>query len=453
MATEVQKRPINRLQTVYALRALMDKNYEATLEAQREGRPIAWCMAEGFAGPLLNVMDIEAVFPENYATHCAAVDAASLYIDRATAEGFPTHLCTYAQTGLGYASMMQELGEIPPGAPQGGLPKPILMVGSAPSCDARSKWFQAMQRYIDAPLWITQSPATGARESLMEGAYERDVQFTVEDLRRFIAFLENLVGKKFDYDRLAEEEESRTEMEAIWYEITDEMRQARPCPMNSRDHYSAMSPTLFNTRDVKAVVELYKKMRDEVQQRIDDGIAGINRPEKYRVSFHGLGPWHSMNLFDKIAERGWNSVWEDYHPQAPVDLSGVSDPLERLVRRRRRSTEWYINHEFPPGQAAEVTREIMETGTSDKLTVQDARKHQMDGVILHTAISCRMTSIGTGLRQLRLMEIWNVPCLLIEGDMIDRRLFSMDEFMTKCEAFEDTMDHYKQVRKERGLEW
>jgi len=42
---------------------------------------------------------------------------------------------------------------------------------------------------------------------------------------------------------------------------------------------------------------------------------------------------------------------------------------------------------------------------------------------------------------------------MIEGDIIDMSLFNPAEAMRQAEAFEDTMDHYKKVRKELGMDW
>ena len=455
---ETRKRPINRLQTVYALRALRDEQYEETRQAAKEGRQVAWCMTEGYASPFLNAMGIQSVYTENYATQCAAAGVAQTYLDRAEAEGYPSTLCAYALNTFGYtARMMQDTdGEIPPEAPMGGMPKPDLLIGSAgATCDARYKWYQALGRYLDAPLWIMQTPGAGQREALLPDAHERDVQFVIQGLREFVAFLEQFTGRKFDYDKLNQDIDSTNEMNEAWYQVTDELRRARPCPMNARDHYTAMNASLFRTTNPQGVKDLYRNMVEEIQHRIDSGIAGINYPEKYRVAFHGLGPWHSMSIFDNLAERGWNFVREDYHPHAPMDVSGIKDPIEKLVRFRRRGLEWTLNNNFEPDEITEIKREIMENGFSDKIdgNVMESRNYQLDGVIIHTAITCRMTSCRTGLQQHRLMNVGNVPSMLIMGDMIDARLFDMNDFMKKAEAFEETMDHYKEERKEIGLPW
>ncbi len=96
----------------------------------------------------------------------------------------------------------------------------------------------------------------------------------------------------------------------------------------------------------------------------------------------------------------------------------------------------------------------MKKGYSKRASVgTDARDYQVDGVILHTALTCRMTSCRTGLTQQLLRDVWKVPSLLVQGDMIDSRLFDLDDFLRKCEAFEETMDYYKDERKKAGMAW
>jgi len=457
MTTEVKKRAINRLQSMYALRAHVDKIYQSGLQAKKEGRPIAWCMAEGWANPILEAMDVECIYPENYGTICAATGAAQPFLDRTEADGFPTHMCGYARNGLGYAARMKDLGgEIPPEAPQGGMPKPMMLLASGMACDARFKWFQAMGRYLDAPLWTLESPAPGLKESLMEGSYERNVSFLVEELRNFVTFLEELLGKKMDWDRLGGTREGTKEMNAVWWEV-NELRRARPGPMHSRDFWSSMSASMYRgAADHEAITALYRNMYDEVKDRVDNKIAGINYEEKYRLTFIGLPPWHSLGFFDRLAERGWNFVTEAaYHPLKPfnVDLSGVSDPLERYVKSRYRGLVNLIDEEFEPEEAARIKEEIMEKGNAHRLYHSGVKKFQLDGAFLHPLLTCRAASFGLPLLQTQLMEVWKVPSLVIEGDIVDTTLFDPEDALRKAEAFEETMDHYKKVRQEAGLGW
>jgi len=447
-------RPINRLKSMYELRAYVDTMYEGGKEAQDEGRPIAWCMLS-IPTAILTAMGMKAVFPENYGTICASSGAAAGFLERAEAEGFPSHMCGYCRNGLGYAARMADLGgQLPPEAPGGGMSKPTILVGSGAVCDARYKFFQALGRYLDVPVYIVESPAGGQRESLMEGAHEHTVQFLIKEYRQFAAFLEKLLGKKMDWDKLGEIRGTK-ELDTVWWK-TNELRKARPCPMHSRDFWSSMSGALYKAGDADEMTVLYSKMYDEVKGRVDEGVAGINRKEKYRLTFEGLPPWHSLGFFDKLAERGWNFVHESsYHPARPVDMdvSHISDPMERYVRANTRSLSSSIDRDFEPEEASQIKEEIRKQGFSNRLAAKNVREFQCDGAFLHPLLTCRAFTAPLYLYQKQLMEAYKVPSLILEGDIVDLTLFDPVAGLKKAEAFEETMDHYKEVRKEAGMEW
>ena len=438
---------------MYALRALSDQMYQETREAQEEGKPVAWCMTESFASPFLNAIGMESVYPENYGTICAASGYAQALLERSEAEGFPSHLCGYARNCLGYTAMLMESGEIPPEAPTGGMPKPALLVSSGMGCDARYKWFQALGRWLDAPVWTIEFPSPGSREILEEGAYELYVAFFIKELREFAAFLEKLLGRKMDWDILGQDIDNMMAMDKVWWEV-NELRKARPSPMHARDFWSSMSGSFLRATNPKAVMDLYRKMYDEVKYRVDNKISGINQDEKYRLTFIGLPPWHALVFFDQLAERGWNFVTEQaYHPPRPIDLSWVSDPVERLIRYRFQGLTHTIDTEFEPDEAAKIKEEINQKGFSDQLTARVVKEYQCDGAFLHPLLTCRSATAGLFSFQHQVMEVWKVPSLVIEGDIVDTRLFDPVDAIKKAEAFEETMDHYKKVRQEAGLEW
>lgn len=456
MVEAVKTRALNRLQSMYALRAEVDKMYQEGVDAEQEGKPVAWVMLEGWANPILNAMDMRTVYPENYSSVCAATGTAIPFMERADAEGFPSHLCGYARTCVGYSARMMDLdGEIPPEAPAGGMPKPALLVGSGAVCDARFKWFQALGRYFDAPVWTLEQPSPGARERLAEGAYERNVNFLIKELKAFVAFLEKLLGKKMDWDKLGYTGGGTVEINRLRWDI-NELRKARPGPMHTRDFWSVMSAALYRgAADPRVIIDGHKDMYEEVKDRVDHGIAAINREERYRLSFEGLPPWHSLGFLEDLADRGWNFVIESaYSPQRPVniDVSKYSDPIERYVRSRYRSLSDAIDDEYEPAEAAGIKEEIMQTGASRRLGFSHIRDYQVDGAILHVLLSCRAMSSGLGLLQERMLDVYKVPCLVIEGDIIDTGLFNPADALRKAEAFEETMDHYRKVRKDLGME-
>ena len=445
---EEKKRTINRLQTMYPLRAKVDESYHKSVEAMRAGKPTVWSMLNWWEGDvILKAMDLEVVYPENYGAVCAAQGVAQSYLDRADADGFPTHLCGYSRNAFGYTSrMMRELGgEIPPEAPMGGMPKPVLLLASNVICDARYKWFQALGHYMDTPVWVLEMPIPGVKELFMEGVYDRCINFIVEELRAFIAFLENLLGRKMDWDKLDEAIRITEEICRVWHEI-NELRKAEPCPMHSRDFWSSMVPALFLLGDLKDTLKCYRDMYDEVKGRVDSHISGIVGEEKYRLMFSELPPWHTLWIFDKLAERGWNFVIESwgYHPPIPMDLSGVNDSLERLAK---------FCFQFNIGYFESALKEGETYGYHAYPHLAYARDWKVGGAFLHPLITCRSASTHLPYTRDMLTRKVSIPSLMVEGDIVDLRLFDPMDVLNKAEPFEEIMEHCKEERKKKGFDW
>ncbi|MFH1031460.1 MAG: 2-hydroxyacyl-CoA dehydratase family protein [Chloroflexota bacterium] len=445
---EGKKRPINRLKTMYSLRAKVDESYKRSVEAMKSGKPTVWSMLNWWEGDvIMKAMDLEMVYPENFGAVCAAQGVAPTYLDRADTDGFPTHLCGYSRNSFGYASrMMKELkGEIPPEAPMGGMPRPVLLLASNVICDARYKWFQSLGLYMNTPVWLLEMPIPGVKELFLEGVYDRYVGFVVSELREFITFLERLLGKKMDWDRLDEMITLTEQICRVWHNA-NELRKVKPCPVHSRDFWSAMTPALFLLGDLKDTLKCYQDLYNEVKERVDNHVSGILSEEKYRLMFSEIPPWHTLGFFDKLAERGWNFVIESwgYHPPIPIDLTKISDPLERLAR---------FCLQFNVGYYQDALKEGETYGYHAYPHFAYGRDWKIDGAFFHPLITCRSASNHLPTVREMLLQKLSIPSLMIEGDLVDLRLFDPVDALNKAEPFEQTMDHYKEERKKRGLDW
>jgi len=444
---EEKKNAIHRLSSMYPLRAKANETYRKSTEAIKAGKPTVWAMLNiYYADPIFKAMDIEVVYPENYGAVAAAAGLAPQYLDRADADGFPSHLCGYSRITLGYTSrMMKELkGQVPPEAPLGGMPKPVFLLASAAICDARYKWFQALGRYMNVPVWTLEAPAPGVREFFIEGCYEQMVKLGVNQLRDFVAFVENTVGRKMDWEKLDKTAKLMIEVNRVWHEV-NELRKARPCPMHSRDFWSAMPAALFLAGDLEDSLRLYQDMYKEVKDRVDKHTGAIPE-EKYRLVFAELPPWHSLGFFDKLAERGWNFVVESfaYHPPIPIDLSKVNDPLERITK---------FSFQVFVGYYKDAWQQNMFGSPFAYPYLKYAREWKCDGALLHPVISCRSASTHLPYVSNMLMDKLRVPSLSVEGDMVDLRLFNSEDALARAEPFEETMEHYKRVRRQEGFDW
>ncbi len=447
MGAESKPRPIRKLKSMYPLRAKVDESYRKSVEAMGEGQPTVWSMANWWQGaPVLKAMGLEVVYPENYGAVCAATGVAPRYLEVADAAGFPTHLCGYARNNYGYTHrMMRDLGgQIPPEAPLGGMPPPILLLTSSVVCDARYKWFQGLGRYLDAPVYNLEMPIPGVKELFHDGVYESCVRVVSENVREFIRFVERLVGRRLDMDRLEEVVDDMIEMNRVWFEV-NELRKAAPCPMHSRHFWACMPASLYLLGDIKDAISNYRDLHRELSEMIEQG-QGAVAEERYRLAFGELPPWHSLKFFDALAERGWNFVVESwaYHPPIPQDLSGVQDPVEKIARHAIQFNTGYYPHAREGGS---------DFGYLGYPYVHWAREYRVDGMFMHPLVTCRSASTHLGYVRETLETELHVPSLWVEGDIVDFTLFDPGEALRRAEAFEEIMDHHREKRREAGLDW
>lgn len=133
-----------------------------------------------------------------------------------------------------------------------------------------------------------------------------------------------------------------------------------------------------------------------------------------------------------------------YHPPKPIDLSRFSDPLERLARLTYQFFTGYFEDAFAAGDC---------WGYFAHPYLELAREYQCDGIVLHPLLTCRTATNHLTVVQDQLMKKLKVPSLIIEGDIVDLKLFDPADALRKAETFEETMNYYQGVRKEAGLAW
>ncbi len=441
---EKTKKFINRLKSRNIVRPMVNKMYAEGVTAANEGRPLAWSMVNWWEGDIvMRAMGVTPVYPENYGTVCASTGMAQKYQAICDAEGFPTHLCGYSRNHIGYAAEMKKLGKIPPDAPLGGMAEPTFMLGSGIACDTRFKWFQALRQYYDVPVWTIDTPSYDHTEDIDSDIHEHNIRHKVKELERFIEFLENLLGKKIDMDLVEDYLENQEKVFQLWWEI-NELRKAKPCPMHSRDFWTLMVPGYYMTYD-KDALNLYHQVYEEVKARTDAGIGAVT-PEKYRLMFAELPPWHSLDFFEKLAERGWNFVVESqgYHPPEPMSLKTGDSVLERLTR-----WTYWVN----VGHIRKAKEKNYPLFGPVQYYYNWAREYQVDGFITHSLLSCRTATFWLPHAANILKEELLVPSMNMEGDIVDFTVFDPDLVLKNAEAFEESMDYHRGERKRKGLEW
>ncbi len=447
---KIKKKSGKTLQTAREASYFAKKMLKNALQAQEEGRPIGWSMVTWWQGELIaRAIGAELVFPENYGAFCAATGGAEKHLEISDSEGYPATLCGYARNSIGYAKLLSDNNFVPyEGAPGGGLAKPKFFLASGTACDARYKWFQALKRYFtEAPVWTVDLPMPGTKEFFYKGNKELGLKYIVDHLKDYVAFLENLLGTKLDYDRLNEIVDQTFKTLALAHEV-DLLRRAVPSPMVGSDFWSIMIPHLYLPEDPEAY-EFYKKVYAEVKQRVDNKIGAIPN-EKYRLMFAELPPWHSLGFFGELAEKfGMAIVIEswNYHAILPIpeeDFEGVTDPLEKVAM-----LTYYKWTEYN-----KVALEYnVDPGFFMAAYFQFAKDYKTDGLLAHPLMSCRPATYTLLHTKNTLENKLKIPGVVIDGDIIDLRVFNEKEAFSKMEAFVETMDHYREERKKAGIAW
>ncbi len=413
------------------------RQYAKAAEASAQGKPVAWVMGGQMGEDMLYAMDVVPIYTENYGGVCAAKKAADSFLAAAEADGYSNLICGYARTGIGHAIRRKELGMIPPDAPVGGLADPLILLGSSAGCDPRYKWYQALARYMDA-AYISYDVLDHVPCAIDPDEVKEDViAYLIEELRRFKATLEGILGRKMDDDRLMESVVTAEQTRNWWWKC-DEIRSAVPCPMPTGDALSCFVPGLFYAPDPESL-EFYKKLYAELEDRVRNKI-GVVPEEKYRLLWGwGLPPWYGTNIFNLFEELGAVFVMETcYTAWGPFEEGDkYTDPIERMARAYFHRANFKMKKAFKN----RLNRDV-------QYVLDYIEEFQCDGLVQHQVMSCPARSIGQRACMDMLKDWVKVPVMYIEGDIVEERGYSEAQTKAQIEAFIETVDSNKKRRQE-----
>lgn len=421
------------------VRAIVKGMYARAAEAKARGQPVAYCMIDSQYDEILQAMDIVPVWTENYAGLCGAKRDTERFLMKAEADGYSNVLCSYARIGIGFDSLRQELGEIPPDSPDKGMPMPDMLLGSSAMCDPRYKWYQALGRYMDVPTYSFDVVKPPVDADLKEVA-DYYIKYQFEQLKGLVSFLERQTGKPLDRDRLWETIRRGDEVWRLWYEV-DQLRRAVPSPMPSEDHFNIMVPAHFLCGTYEAVA-FFRELYDEVKNRVDNKV-GVIPDEKYRLLYGGgLPPWHTMWMFNYFESMGAVFVIENvYRIYDPVEVPArIKDPIEYIAWRSfLRRTQRFDKAKQRSGSP--IVEHLLEF-------IDD---YKIDGVVFHACRSCRATTLGQVHYKNLLQRYTDIPSMQLVSDMVDLRDYSEAQWKAQIAAFVEAVAAHKARHKKSGL--
>ncbi len=392
-----------KLQSVARMKEIMTEYYiEAKTPKSETGKKIAWITSGGPVEPLI-VMGVIPIYPENHGAMIGASKMGDDLCQKAEAMGYAVDLCSYARADIASATVN--------GGPIGGLPEPDMLVCCNNICGTVLKWYEVQARYYQVPLFILDTP-------VCHQTYSPETRTYVEaQLSEYIAFLEGICGKKFDYDKMETVGHLSYRGQQLWQAVLDTTMH-QPAPMTCFDAFFQL-PLIVTLRGTQSAVDYYEMLLAELNQRIADGI-GMVPNESYRLLWDNIPIWYKTRwLSETFASHGATLVADTY-------TSGWCSSMQYLDPDN-----------FLASMAEAYTRIFLNCGT-DKMAeniIAMAQKYRVNGLVMHSNRSCKPYSFGQYDIQKMVMQELGLPTLIIEADMTDQRIFSESQIETRIDAF------------------
>jgi len=377
---------------------LLKRYVASALEnADSRERPLVW-LAWCVSPDLIYAFDAQPFCTEALSVFGQFLgDRAEQVIDLAEQAGVAPEHCSATKTALGGCLTDQ-------------LPRPTCVVTSSHPCDSMLSSYQSIEYMIGAPTFMLDTP---------NWEDKRSMDYYAEEIRRLIAFLEEHLDRKLDYDRLREVLTEVNETNELLMEIK-EMYRAVPCPATN---LSGVAHWFYRVLGLGTpeVTEMARRLHRITKERLDAG-RGVIKKEKIRVI------WFDVPIvFYPI------QIWmeETFGAVTIVDLlTYVNTPQidtstpETMIRGL---AETYINLNMA-GQFH---------GPIDYFHNDLARiceEYNGDCFIFAGHAGCKHTWATTRILKNYMKKI-NMPLLILTSDIFDQRLTNEKQLKARIEEF------------------
>jgi len=417
MAAE-QKR-YNRVRCTDGISAMMDKFYKDILNAPSQGRKVCWCSG---ASPyeMLTAQNVANFQTENHSARVSSGQDHMYYIDKAEGEGWPPDTCSYTRINVGVALFIAR-GEMDKVHPKYRVAPPdFIFAGN--TCPAMTQWGESLRRIFDVPMWELDCPFNYDDS---DERYLENVKYIRSQLEDFVIFIEKNTGRSYNWDSLKDIVFRRMrQVQQLRAEIA-EICKGKPAVMSQFDAMIAMGPAHMVRTD--AVTEFYKKMLEEVKERVKNGVAALPG-ERYRLMWRGNFPWYAVGRMSRwmaandicLATGAYGMGAGSPHANRlfPPDGFGTGDDPLTFVAWNVGTRGYTRTLEFKMREEVE----------------EFIKGWDIDGVCLHSPRSCRLWSMQEYDMANLIETKYGIPATVIEADHTDSRYYTPSSVDLKLQA-------------------
>lgn len=409
---------INNMASKELLAYYQQKLDEEAREAKKEGRLVCW--SASVAPPEFCVaMDIAMVYPETHAAGIGARKGSLDILEVADEKGYNVDICSYARVNLGYMELLKEqalTGKTPEklaNSPAADVPLPDLVITCNNICNTLLKWYENLAKELNIPCIVIDVPFN---HTMPIPEYSK--KYIAGQFEAAISQLEEITGKKFDYDKFLEVQKQTQRSVYQWNRIAS-MASYKPSPLNCFDLFNYMALIVCaRSRDYAEIT--FKKFADELEVKLENKEYAFKGKEQKRVTWEGIAVWpHLGHTFKTLKNQGtimtgsaYPGIWDLHY--TPGDMLSMAEAYTRI----------YINTCLD--NRAKVLTEVVENG-------------KCDGIVYHLNRSCKLMSFLNDETGEIVEANTSLPSVSFDGDQTDPRNYSPAQFETRVQALNEIM--------------
>ena len=333
---------------------------------------------------ILQCFDLNCLSLEAISSFVSGFTIEEHFINLAEGAGIAPTLCSYHKCFLG-------------GMLSGVLPVPKLATTTSTVCDANFNTFRLAGQKTGLPLFYLDIPAEESPSS---------VQYTVQQLKDLISFLEEHTGKKFDIDRLREmlHRENLSHKHYLRY-YREKKTRFYPTTLTLQMYELFASHLSIGSEES---LHFYRSLDKEIREYPE--FQGKRLWWVHLLPFYHPILKDALNFSDSYQIQGFEMNL-DYTKELDVD-----HPLEALALKMIRNL---YNRPFKAKQ---------------DFVVKAAKALNCDGAIHFCHWGCKQSIGGVTLIK-DAFDRAGIPMLILDGDGIDRRNDMPGQIKTRLEAF------------------
>ncbi|MGZ8867999.1 MAG: 2-hydroxyacyl-CoA dehydratase subunit D [Thermoanaerobaculia bacterium] len=392
--------------------------FSALTEAPSRGQPAAYVFVMGSFNELLLSFDMAPVFPEINSLQMAVRRVAHEYLNEAEDYGYSPDICGYVKADV---ALQLRKGQHPMGV----IPKPDVAILTN-ACNTYLKWGEIWERLHGTPVLTVDVPgsrASGRQTWPGDPDFERDRRYVEQQIRELIPVLERISKKKFDIDRLRETMGHANAMSSSFKQLI-ELNRSTPAVFNAVSEGTVYLGVANGFRGTAAGADYFRDLVEEMTYKSANGLGTVNE-EKHRLVFVGVPCYPIFRRFNELfSEWGGAFVSSTYLWFASGGAGlGWQYDLSRPIES------------FAEGTLVSVRHAMDSMFFQDRALMDLIDPFKVDGVVFHGIKSCRTTSTGLSDTRRVLSEQRDMPSLLLESDMMDRRVVSEAQMKNRVDAF------------------